>query len=140
MKRHAPRLFVLFPMIAMTAIFTACQHTLDPEGPYRGDEILFTADTTIANSFDTLHAFVSWEYTNRAALRGVPEIHEAAQFVRANIRTWRDAAIEARDAYAAVPSESNRAALQRAVAVIRAALTTAARLQLAHANPTPTEH
>lgn len=112
---------------------TCGNRTLDPEGVYAGDKILFTADQTIANSFDTLHGFVSWEHANRAVLASVPEIKESADFVRVNAKAWRDAVVAARDAYASVPNETNRVTLARALAVVRSALASA----IAHQQQNP---
>lgn len=119
-------------LFACVLALTGCQTPeLDP-GVYDGDKILFTADQAIGQGFDTLSSFVTWEYNNRATLRQWPDVKKAADFVRANVKAWREAALTARDAYAGNPTEANRSELQKAIAVVRAALMTAAKYQAQH--------
>jgi hypothetical protein len=110
--------------------------TLSSDGPYAGDQILYTADQTIVSSYDLLHTFVSWEYQNRAALSGQPEIKRAADHVRANAQQWIASAIALREAYAIAPTAETRKSLQNALVVLRAALAEAVRY-MATAPPPP---
>lgn len=120
--------------LMMVALFLApgCG-SLSPDGPYAGDEILYTADQTIVTSYDLLHTFVTWEYENRAALASQPEIKRAADHVRANAPQWIASASALREAYAANPTPETRRSLQGAIGVLRAALTEAVRYMAAGA-------
>jgi hypothetical protein len=109
--------------------------TLSPDGPYAGDEILYSADETIVASYDLLHTFVKWEYENRAALASKPEIKRAADHVRANAQQWIASAIALREAYALSPTAESRRSLKGALAVLRAALTEAVKYMAASQAP-----
>ena len=111
---------------------TACQNRPFDPGVYDGNAILFTADKTIGEAFDTLHHFVAWEQVNREALRPWPGIKNTADTVRRNVSGWRAAILSARDAYAGDPSEANRSKLQKAIAVVRSALASAIDYQKKH--------
>lgn len=113
-------LLLLAPLVLL-----GCR-SLDPNGIYAGDKILYTAERTTRGAYDTLNAFVSWELENRAALADRPEITQAADAIRRNARQWIDDAIAMRDAYAANPRlEQNRSNLERALVTLRQALATA---------------
>ena len=116
MKKLIPSLFA----VVMLTAFSACG-TLAP-GVYNKDEILYRADTAITTSYDVLHTFVKFEYTNRAALASRPEIKKAADNIRAHAPLWIGSAIALREAYAAAPTPENRDKLQASIAVLRAAL------------------
>ena len=110
--------------------------TLNPAGAYAGDKVLYDADAGIATSYDLLHTFVKWEYDNRAALAGTPEIKGYADSVRRQAPQWFASAIALRDAYHAAPNGGTRTALQSALAVLRQATTEATRYLAAHRNKT----
>ena len=116
-------------LLAITVLIPTCSLTgcriLDPAGVYGTDQVLFNADTTIATSYDLLHSYVKWEFENRAALAGYPEVKQSADHIRANARPWIASALALRDAYAANPTGDNRDRLLQTLAVIRAALTEA---------------
>lgn len=86
------------------------------------DRILYDADFAIATAYDALHAFVKWEYDNRQALVGTPEIKQAADKIRAGAPAWFRSAVAVRDAYAVNPSADNRTALQRALDTLQQAI------------------
>lgn len=106
---------------------TGCRGTLDPAGEYRGDKILYTADKTITEAYDAMHAFVKFEFQNRAALARNPEIKESADAIRSNAETWIGTAIAMRDAYAGSPTADGRAQLEQALAVLRQAIVEASK-------------
>lgn len=108
--------------------------TLDKSGAYQGDRVLYDADFAIASSYDLLHTFVKWEYENRGALAGKPEIRQAADRVRIEAPRWISSAIALRDAYKSSPTSANRDAIQKALDVLRAAIREAT--QYLGANPT----
>ena len=116
-----------------TALLAGCG-TLDPAGIYKGDKTLYTSDLALGEAYDALHAFVQWEYDNRAALASQPAIRQAANQVRAQSPKWFSAAMALRDAYASAPTAANRDALVGALAVIQQAVSQAAAWQ---AKPAP---
>jgi hypothetical protein len=122
--------FLVFALLGAVVIpFSGCARTLATGGVYQGDKVLFEADRAIDGAYETLHAFVTWEYENRAALSAYPEIGEAAKEVRLHAREWIDDAMALRDAYATNPTGVNRTKLQRAISVLRKGLAIAARHQ-----------
>lgn len=108
-------------LLAAPITFTGCG-TLDPAGSYSGDKVLYDADMTISLAYDTVHNFVTWEYQNRAALSGLPQIKEYANALRSQYPTWHRAALAARQAYIGNPNDPNRTALQQALDVLREAM------------------
>ena len=99
--------------------------TLDPSGPYKGDKVLYSTDLSLATSYDVLHGFVQWEWQNRAALASIPGLHAAADSVRGEAPGWFGRALALRDAYQGDPSAANRAALDKGLAVLEAAVSQA---------------
>lgn len=115
----------ILPLFAFLLMFVvSCGH-LASDGPYKGDKFLYETDNTIVTSFEMLHSFVSWEYSNRTILAGHPEIKASADVVRKNAKRWRDSAIALRKAYAANPTQENKDALTTSIKVIQTALTEA---------------
>lgn len=110
--------------LSFLLLLTACG-TLAPEGIYKGDEVLYNADKTITSSYKIFHAFVSWEYKNRPALKNYPEITQAADVIRLNSRRWIATSIALRDAYKLTPSAENKQALALSVDIITTALSQA---------------
>lgn len=119
-KPPGPGRFPLLALLGAALLLPACG-TLDPAGPYKGDQVTYRADLAITTSYDLLHTFVKWEYDNRAALKQWPEVRKSADFVRANAKRWISSAVAAREAYSRAPAEDTRAALERALAVLRTA-------------------
>jgi hypothetical protein len=104
---------------ALSFSFVGCS-TLAKDGPYQGNKILYTADQSITGAYDTLHAFVKWEYRHRATVS--PEVTAGADEVRLHAQQWISGAILMRDLYAASPTEEQRLELQSALMSLRAAL------------------
>lgn len=109
--------------------------TPDPAGVYKGDSFLYHAEKTIVTAYDSLDAFVLWEYQNRAALASIPEIRKAADKVREKAKDWIDSAIRLRDAYLANPTPENKSAFRAALRILRQGLAEAAN-HMAQNDPT----
>lgn len=115
-------LLLLAGILSLLSIgFVGCG-TVAKDGVYHGDKTLFVADQTIVSSYSVFHSFVKFEYANREALAYRPEIKRAADNIRLNSRNWIESAIALRDAYELKPDASSALALNRAVAVLQAAL------------------
>lgn len=97
------------------------------DGPYNGDVVLYQADKTITESYEVLHAFVKWEFENRAALAQWPGINQGADYVRQNAESWIGSAVALREAYKANPSGEQQQSLERSLSVLRTALSEATR-------------
>lgn len=91
------------------------------------DRVLYNADFGIAVAYDALHAFVKFEFDNRAAMAGTPAIKAAADKIRAGAPGWFKSAVAVRDAYASNPNAENRSALQQALDVLQTAIVEANR-------------
>lgn len=110
----------LFTLIA-ALLLVGCG-TLNPIGPYKGDKVLYDADQVIVTGYDILHIYVTWEYQNREALAVEPKIKASADHVRTNAKKWFSTAKELRSVYVSSATDTNKTALQKAIAVIRAAV------------------
>lgn len=120
--------------------------TTDKPSPYGGvtatgelktpDRVLYNADFAISTAYQGIHAFVKWEFDNRAALAGTPEIKKAADRIRAGAKNWFGSAIAVRDAYAKNPTEENRSSLQKALDVLQQAIAEANRYRAVTDFPT----
>jgi hypothetical protein len=115
---------LLAATIALPAL-TGCAR-LAADGVYSGDKALYAAERATVGAYDAMHAFVNWEYKNRALLAEHPEITKAADDVRLNAQRWLDQVIVLRDVYKSSPSPENRTRMQLAVATLRGALEAAA--------------
>lgn len=124
----------LIPVLVLG--LTACK-PLDPAGVYHGDQVLHSSELTITTSYEVIHAYVTWEKDNRAALARWPEIKQSADAMRKNAKQWFATANALHDAYAANPTPENRDALNTAIAVLRAALNEAAGYMAQAANRNP---
>ena len=129
-------LLCLMPAAAPLLLTTGCG-TLAPAGAYAGDKVLYNTDVTIATSYDALHVFVKWEYENREALSGTPEIKSYADTIRKNAPRYFASALALRDAYAANPSSGTKSALQASLNVIRQATAEATRYLVSNRSFTP---
>jgi hypothetical protein len=118
-----PLIAILLPLLWACAIsgLTGCG-TLDPNGAYKGDKVLYVADRTIRAGRDLLHEFVKWEFENRVALAKSPEITAEADYVRGHARKWISTAVRMREAYSTEPSAENRTALEVTLDVLRQAM------------------
>jgi len=123
-----------FVVILALGVLAGCG-TLDKTGIYGGDKALYDADVTIATSYDLLHTFVKWEYDNRDALSGTPEIKQYADTVRRQAPQWIQSAVALRDAYKAAPTNEARSALTTSIAVLRQAMVEATKYLSSHTGP-----
>lgn len=112
-------------LLAIPIFLMGCG-TLDPNGPYKGDRVLYTADKTIVESYDLMHSFVQWEYQNRPALSKWPEIKESANAIRREAKGWIESAEAMRDAYALHPDDQTRNDLLLSLDLLKTALAQAA--------------
>ncbi len=124
MKNKILLLFVGLGLLCSSVFFTGCasKGDLAPSGVYQGDAVTFNADVTITSTYTLFDSYVTWEYKNRAALATFPAATKLADNIRANAKHWFTSAEGLRDAYAASPTAENRANLQKALAVLQAAL------------------
>lgn len=127
----AALLFVAGPVIV-----AGCKTQLSPSGVYAGKQYLYVADRTIADSYDYLNAFVTWEYQNRAAIAtNWPTMTKVADNVRALAPQFYHFAIAARSAYAGMLDNTNAtvSALNSASNALAKELTSMQTLQAATA-------
>lgn len=120
---------LLFFMVALagaglTGGLTGCA-TLAPAGAYNGDKVLYVADQTDVAAYKVLHAFVTFEYENRAALAAHPEIKAAADDIRTHAPDWFARYDRARELYVKARSPETLAAFNAAVAQLKAGVTKA---------------
>src|SRR5678816_3871730 len=78
----------MFALLLLSASLVACQHKLDPTGPYAGDAILYQADEAIGEAHDILQKFIDWEAQYRSTLSAYPEIRQAADTVFTKGPAW----------------------------------------------------
>lgn len=136
-KQRKPCLAYLSLVLLIVGVgFSGCQTTLDPEGVYGGDYVLYQVDNTLTGAYAVMDTFVKWEYDNRAVYARLPEVKRAADNIRANGQNWIETAFSLRDTYAANPTEENKDKLLKAVALLRAALTESAKY-MAKSPPSP---
>jgi hypothetical protein len=124
----------ILALLSLTLLLSACG-TLDPAGPYAGDKILYDADVAITTSYDVVHTFVLWEYTNRTALQTTnPGVKVAADNIRKNASQWFGTAIALRDAYRLQPGTTTRDALQSALLILKTAAFEATKYMVQYQN------
>jgi hypothetical protein len=117
MKRF---LVLVFAALAI-AILPACQHrSLDPSGPYHGNESVASADAVILKTYDVIDRLLLIESTHRATLPA--SVTKAADDARDEAKLDLQNAVKARDVYLASPTDSNAAKFTTAVALLRASL------------------
>lgn len=142
MKKLNPRSILqaiaLFCVLAASlCLLTPGCASLDKAGVYAGDQVLYQAELTTKTSYDVIHTYVAWEESNRALLTKWPAIKESADHMRAGAKQWFATAHALHDAYAANPSDANKAALDRSINVLTTALNEAVKyMALAAQNPT----
>ncbi len=92
-----------------------CRH-LDPEGVYKGDTLLWSADSLIVDSYNNVDDFLKWELKNRDTFKvSNLEVIHFADKLRKEYPKYQSAAIAARDIYASNKSDTNRSALLKAL-------------------------
>ncbi len=111
--------FLILTILALG--LTGCG-TLAPGGAYAGDKALYIADQTDVAAYKVIHSFVSFEYENRAALAGHPEIKAAADDIRANARDWFGRYDQARKLYVSIRTPETLAAFNAAVGQLKDAV------------------
>ncbi len=115
MKRLLIALCLLSAPLTPVFLTSGCA-TVAKDGAYRGDKALLAADSSMVASFSVIESFLRYERANRATLP--PKTTEEADYFRANARKWRDSYFAMRDAYAVDPSQGNRSAMEKALALI----------------------
>ena len=125
------------PLMAMLAfcLLVGCG-SLDKTGVYQGDKFLYDSELAITTSYDVIHAYVTWEKNNRAALVKYPEITKSADVMRLKAKQWFATANALHDAYKADPSAANKTAFQTILDELRAAITEATGYMLKTTKPT----
>lgn len=116
------KIFHTLGLIACIIALAGCANHLDSTGPYHGDQALYAAHQTITASYTVLDAFLKFELANREALKGTPEVTKLADDIRLHARDWWATAEALTDAYAANPTPANAVNLNKAIAIIQAAL------------------
>ncbi len=111
-------------LVALLLSLQGCG-TLDPAGVYKGDAVLYHSELGITTSYELIHTFVEWEMDNRTILSKWPEIKKAADDMRKNAPRWKATADAMHDAYEAYPSDTNKQALEKALAILKTAMTEA---------------
>lgn len=127
---HLPIICLAIGLIFAPLLQTGCG-TLAKDGVYQSDKALYSADMTIASSYDLLYRFVIFERQNRVVLAS-PEIKAAADRIRLGAPTWFASALNLRDAYKLNPTGANRNALNSAMAVLHAAVLESTRYLIAN--------
>jgi hypothetical protein len=97
---------------------SGCQRTLAPGGVYQ-DKVIYEADNAIKNSHALLQDFVTWEASNRAVLAQWPDIRKAADKIFTEGPAMFASMNALKEAYAADPTDANRAALQTSLNIIK---------------------
>lgn len=127
------KLLSLFALATVLVIAPTGCGTLDQNGPYQANKVLYDADLAISSGYDLMQTFVLWEYQNR---KSVPlEVTKAADNVRKNARSWILTAIALRDSYKVNPSDANKEALQQAISTITTALAEATKYMAMNSQP-----
>jgi hypothetical protein len=83
------------------------------------DPVVVNAERTTVLALDAVDTFVRWECEHRAALADVPEIKEAADYLRRNAPEWFATARELTRSYKLNPTEANGVNLEAAIGVLR---------------------
>lgn len=113
-----------FLSIVLVLGLTGCG-TLASDGAYHGDKVLYVADQTDVTAYNVVHEFVSFEYKNRAALSGNPEIKAAADELRTNAPQWFARYDQARSLYVIANTPANLAAFNAALDQLKVAVSKA---------------
>jgi hypothetical protein len=102
-----------FYAVILAAMLASCVSTGG------GDPVVVNAEKTTQIALDSFDSFLKYEYENRAALESVsPAIHQYANYVRANGQKWLQSARSLTQAYKYNRSETNKANLDTAIAVL----------------------
>ena len=113
-----------FISIATLALaLSGCATTLNPQGIYRGDKVMYQAELAIPATYNVVNSFLIFEENNRAALSGWPEVKKFADGIRKTYPSAEATAHVMLNAYKANPNPGNAENLTKALDVLRAALT-----------------
>lgn len=105
-------------VIMLAAVLIGCG-TIQPGA----DPIVVNAERVTASAVDTFDTFLKYEHNNRAALDSInPGIHKYANVLRRNGQKWLQTARAETQAYKYNRSETNKANLQTAIAVLQEAV------------------
>jgi endonuclease IV len=126
MKTKLNSLLLLISVLLTLVAAPGCRN-LATDGVYQNDQFLYQAELSTDTSYQLIHAYVSWESENRDALKQWPEIKASADNMRQNSPQWFASAFALHDAYLANPTPDNQQAYQKAINVLRAALTEASK-------------
>lgn len=124
-------------LLAVLTCFALGCRDLAPTGVYAGDQTLYQSELAIQTAHDLVHTYVKWERDNRAWLVKWPEIKRSADTLRVEFPKAYATANALHDAYATAPTDTNRAALEKSLNVLRAALAEAAKYMALAAQPKP---
>jgi hypothetical protein len=134
---------VIFAIVAWSSMIivpiatTGCAH-VSKQSVYLGDQYAYDTDLVIDGAYTVLNEFVEWETANHEFVKANwPEVAKFAQELIDNGDQWVDDALDLRDAYQANPTPENRSKLERAVAVLRVALSKAAIYSAKRTSPQP---
>lgn len=95
--------------------------TGDP-GVVHDDQIVVRTEQALNIALDTFDLFLKIEYDNRAALSGIPKLHEFAEKVRRDGKKWIKSAQAAKNAYKNNRTELNHANLVTAYKTLQEAI------------------
>lgn len=125
-------LAILLLLSAIVALCSGCQTRLAPEGVYKGDSVLYTAENTVVTSHEFLQDFVTWEANYRQVLAQWPEIRKAADKVVTEGPSWFLKANSAIQIYKANPIDANKTTLLNALDILRAVIHEASGYMTSH--------
>lgn len=89
------------------------------------DAVVVNAERTTVLALDTFDLFLRWEFENRDALSAMPEIKQAADYVRTHAPAWLGTARDLTKAYKESRTPENKANLQTITALLRRAVANA---------------
>ena len=107
---------ILNSIIAAAVLLTVGCGTLAPDGVYKSQKVLYTADQTFETTHDIIDAFLKWEFENGDALYQLsPRIKAGADAIRKDAPEWINKYNDARKAYLLAPVKDNSTALEEAL-------------------------
>jgi len=92
--------------------------TLDPQGVYQADKVVYSAELTIVTSQEIAGSFLKWERDNRVLLNN-PDLKKFADKVRVEGKKALQSAIAANEAYKVAKTPEHATALEATLAVVR---------------------
>lgn len=121
------KLTTVFSAFVLLIILVGCNATLDPAGPYGGDQFLYDSDGAVIDARQTLDGFLSWEMQNRASLAtsGNKAVTTAADKLRTTAPIYFGLVSQARAQYVAAKGPTTSNSLFQAVSVLQTQTLTA---------------